>query len=538
MNQIEMLISLLGVATAAVWAARRVDLPYPIFLLLAGVALGFVPRLPEIELDPDVIFLVFLPPLVHAAAWTSSPKHLRAAVRPLALLAFGNVFVTTAAVAVVAHLLIPSLGWGPAVVLGAIVAPTDTVAATTVFRRLGVPERVVLLVEGESLVNDGAALVVYRIAVAAVVTGTFSPLRAVGQLLVVGTGGAVVGLVVAFVALHVHRRLDDVLLSISVTLLTPYLAWIGAEQLHLSGVLAAVSSGLYLGWRSVSLFAPGTRLQANAFWETLTFMLESTLFILIGLEFPAVVDALEGRSALDLLGWSAAVAVTVIVARVVFQLTVVRLEDRVERRRGAAGAGLTTREELVVGWSGMRGAVSLAAALAIPLTTDAGTAFAQRDLILFLTLTTIGATLLLQGLTLPPLIRRLGIEDATAGGGRRRAVARFRTVQAALARIAELSFDEDVGDDAVERAREMYTARAQQLTAACRDGIGEGDGSESEWRALRRELIEIERAALIELRDAGRVNLATFREVQQDLDLEEQRLGRISSPDRPAAVVP
>ena len=518
MTEIGLLLALLGGIAAIVWAAGRVNVPYPIFLLLAGLGIGFIPGLPELEVDPDVIFLVFLPPLVHAAAWQTSPKVLKHHARTVSVLAVGLVAATMAAAAVVAHAVFPSLSWAAAFVLGAIVAPTDTVAATAVFRRIGVPERVVNLVEGESLINDGTALVLYRTALAALTAGTFAPADAIVDLLVVGTGGAAFGLAVAWVVRRARRRIDDALIEVTVTLLTPFLAFIPAEHLGLSGILAAVSSGLYLGSTQGEDFTPSTRLQALGFWGVLTFMLESVLFILIGLQFPGTLDRLSGEAAGTLIAGATGVAVVGVLVRMAFAMTTVPLP---------------LGERTVVGWAGMRGAVSLAAALAIPLDAPG------RPLIVFLTLTTIGITLIAQGLTLPHLVRILRLEEA-APGVREKALARFRTTEAALTQIADLSFENDgVPPQTIERAREMYAERARQLTGDCREGVPPRSQADvAAWASLRKQLLAVERRALMELRQEGRISLRVLREVERDLDLEEERLSRTAPARREPAAPP
>ena len=524
MTELELLIGLLGVVAATAWLARGIGLPYPIALVAAGLLIGVTPGLPPLVVEPDVILLVFLPPLIHAAAWGTSPRRLRAEARTVGLLAVALVGLTMACVAVVAHAAVPGLGWPAAFVLGAVVAPTDTVAATAIFRRLGVPERVVALVEGESLLNDGTALVLYRIAVGAVVTGGFALAEAAGDLLIVGAGGALLGLGVAAGVRWVRARIDDATIEITVTLLTPYLAFIPAEELHLSGVLAAVSSGLYLGWRSAEDFTPSTRIQAYSFWTVFIFVLESLLFILIGLQAPVVLSALADQPVGELLMAAAAVSATVIVVRLLFVLGAGALESAWDARRERRS--FSARERAVVGWSGMRGAVSLAAALAIPLETQAGAPFPGRELVLFLALAVIGVTLALQGLTLPALVRRLGVQE-TRSSARGKAVARFRTVEAALERVTDLSFDSDVPSQVLERAREMYALRAQQLAGECRTGMPEGPESDvAAWTRLRRHLLAVERAALLDLRREGRVGMGVMREVERDLDLEEERLNR------------
>ncbi len=511
MNDIELLFALLGVVAGVVWLAGRLGVPYPIFLLLAGLGIGYLPGLDPVEVDPEVIFLVFLPPLIHAAAWSTSPRHLKSNARTIGVLAVGLVGVTMAGVAVMAHALIDGLSWPAAFVLGAVVAPTDTVAAVAVFRRIGVPERIVYLVEGESLINDGTSLVLYRTALTALAAGTFAVEDAALDLLVVGTAGAALGLLLAIVIRRIRLHIEEPLIEITVTLLTPFLAYTIAEQLlHVSGILAVVASGLYLGHKATEDVAPSTRLQAYGFWAVLTFVLESLLFVLIGLQFPAAVEELEGETTTLLIA-AAAVAGVVIAIRMVTALAVVRLP---------------VRERAVVGWAGMRGAVSLAAALAVPAQADG------RAAILFLTLTTISITLVLQGLTLPTLIRRLGVEEPPPGV-REKSLARFRTTEAALAQIADLGFEEedDFSAATVERAREMYTERVRQLTGDCREGVpARSDADQRAWAKLRGRLLATERSALTDLRSEGRISLAVLREVERDLDLEEERLQRTSVP--------
>ena len=513
MNKIELLLALLGVVAAVVWLAGRLGVPYPIFLLLAGLGLGFAPGLPEVELDPDVIFLVFLPPLIHAAAWSFSPRHLKQHAKTVGVLAIGLVLATMGLVAVVAHALVPGLPWAAAFVLGAVVSPTDTVAATAVFRRIGVPERIVTLVEGESLINDGTSLVLYRTALGALTAGAFALEDAARDLLLVGTGGAAFGLAVAWLVRYARKRIEDPLIEITATLLTPYLAFLPAEHLRLSGILAAVAAGLYLGWHQGQDFSPNTRLQAASFWSVLVFVLESLLFVLIGFQVPATVERLGDAPAGTLALAALAVAGTTAAVRLVFALLTVPLP---------------MRERAIVGWSGMRGAVSLAAALAIPLSAPA------QPQIVFLTVTTIGLTLVVQGLTLPLLVRLLRIEEPPPGA-REKALARFRTTEAALGRIADLSFEDgDVDQPIVERAREMYTERARQLTGDCREGVPPRSRADVEaWTRMRKQLLAVERSALLGLREEGRISLAVLREVERDLDLEEERLSRTAVPRRP-----
>ncbi len=393
-HDIESILVLVLAATLLVRLADLGKIPAPIALVLGGLAIAFIPGLPDVELEPDTVFLVFLPPLVYAAAWRTSPLELRALMRPLALLSVVLVFLTAGVVALVAHALVPELSWAEAAILGAVLAPTDTIAATSIFRRLGAPERVRLLVEGESMINDGTALVIYRIAVGVATGSAFSFGGAALDFVGIAAGGIVVGLVVGVLSDLVVRRLSDNDVTIMLTVLTAYAAYIGAEELHVSGILAAVVAGVYAGYRSPFSLDADIRLNAVAFWQVLVFGLEITLFILLGLQLPDIVDTLEtGSSGIsELLLPVAAIAAASIAVRLAFVFAL----------RGDAGD--TLGERFAVGWSGMRGAVSLAAALAVPLSVDG------RPQIIFLTFALILVTIVGQGLSLPFIVRALDLE--------------------------------------------------------------------------------------------------------------------------------
>lgn len=503
----DLIILLVAVALLA-WGARAIGVAYPIVLVVGGIGLAFIPGLADVELDPELVFLIFLPPLVHAAAYRTGTKRLRDNAAEITVLAVALVAFTIVVVAVVAHALVDGITWPAAVALGAIVAPTDPVAATSVFRRAGAPERVEGVVEGESLVNDATGLVVLRIAIVAAVSGHFSAWHGVGDLILVSGGGFAIGIVVAIVSGWVRSRLDDSLIEITITLLTPYVAYIAAEKLDVSGVLAAVTSGALLGSRDYKLSSAGTRLEAYAFWGVLTFLLESSLFVLVGLQVRTVFDDLPISTG-ALIGAAAAITAAVVAARLLVAFGLWRLPFR---------------ERIVVGWSGMRGAVSLAAALSIPLTTDLGAGFPERDVIICLTLIVIGATLVGQGLTLPWLVAWVLPADASDPGARAHAMARFESVTAALDEISALSTRSDISPSLVERARELYSSRASQLAGECRLGVAEADSDTGAWIGLRLELLTVERQALVEARDQGEITNAVVLSVERDLDLEEERL--------------
>src|SRR5918911_823251 len=422
MNQIESLIFLLGAAALLAQLARVMRVPYPVFLVLGGLLIGFVPGLPTVEISPEVIFLVFLPPLLNYAAFFSSPRDLRRHLRPLLALAIGFV-------------------------LGAILAPTDPVAAEAIFRRLGVPGRVSTIVGGESLVNDGTGLVAYRLAVTAVVTGTFSVWEASLDFLLVGGGGIILGLILARIVLPLWARVKDPSIFITLSLLTPYAVYVLAEEvLHTSGILAVVSYGLYRGWRDPRLFPnASTRLQNISFWNMLVFLLESMLFILLGQQLPSILEDLGGYYIAEVLLYSALVYATLVATRFLWFFSTPYLHpvfDRLLRNRYLRAPW---QEHLVMVWSGMRGAVSLAAALAVPFTTDAGYAFPERNLILFLTFSAILGTLVLQGLTLEPLIRSLRLKGDEEEDTLTELNARLEATYAALERLDQLRNGEGGG---------------------------------------------------------------------------------------------
>ncbi len=521
MGDIEFLIAVLFAAAVLVRLADLVSIPYPIVLVIGGVAIGFVPGLPDIDLAPEAVFLLFLPPLLHSAGFGASPQELRAAAGQLVSLTFALVLVTMCAVAVVAHA-VTDLSWAEAFVLGAILGPTDPVSAAATFSRLGVPERVTLAVEAEAMLNDAAALVAYRVAVGAVLAGTFALDEAAWEFMRTAVGGVLVGLGVGLVGQRLQRRLSDAPLAIFLSVLFAYGAYIGAEHVGASGVLATVVAGVWFGWHSHEMFDADTRLSALAFWQVLVFGLNATLFVLLGLQFEGVLDdaRADGTTA-ALLVDVAIVSAAVIGVRLAW-VAIAPLLARVVPAAAHADTGDDWRERLVVGWSGMRGAISLAAALALPAQVE------HRELLIFVTVGVIAVTLVGQGLTLGPLMRRLGIEGVRDWSPDE-AIARLEAAQAALDRLDELEREERISEERLRRMRELYRARFRRCMAV----IG-GDGDEARgeaahetierYSALRRELIGVERDAILGLRNQGTLRQETMRLIQRDLDLEEARL--------------
>jgi len=523
---VEVVVLLLAAILALATLARRFAIPYPIFLTLGGLFLGLVPGLPEVVLAPDLVLLLVLPPLLYAAAWDTTWRDFKANRRAIALLALGLVFATVASVAVVAHAVV-GLDWAPAFALGAIVSPTDALAATTIMERLHVPRRLVAIVEGESLVNDASGLVAYRFAVAAVLTGGFSLLSAAGQFVLLALGGVLVGVAVGLVLMKVLSRLDDRPVEILVGVVGAYAAYLLAERLGVSGVLACVSAGLVGSRLAPRVVRSSTRLEAYAFWETLEFLLNGLVFILLGFQARGIWREISGAPTSRLVLYGAVVSLTVIATRLLWVFPAAWLPRALSRRLRARDPHPGWRQLVAIGWTGMRGAVALALALALPRD---GATFPARGLIVYLTFCVILATLVGQGLTLPPLLRRLGM----AGDGRDRREemeARRTTARAGLARVEQL-LDERWAPprEAGEHLVGHYQDRLRTLIGRAQMDGAEGAGDETFDAAaarglqrLRLEGVGAERRELIRLRNAGAIDDDVFHRLERDLDLEEQR---------------
>jgi monovalent cation/hydrogen antiporter len=518
LHELELLLLALMVAVAGLCVlARLVGVPYPILLVLGGLVLGFVPGMPEVELPPELVLVAFLPPLLYWAGFFSTPRDLRADARAISLSAVGLVLATTAAVAAAAHAAVDGLSWPAAFALGAIVSPTDPLAATAIGRRLGVPRRLITVLEGESLVNDATALVAYRVAVAAV-GGGFVLWQAGLSFVVGAVGGAAVGLLVGWLVAEVRRRLDDPVVEIVVSVITGYVAYLPAELLGVSGVLAAVTAGLYIGWQAPLLASPSTRLLGFSFWEVLVYLANAVLFILVGLQLHPILRELEGTAVAVLVGQAVLVSVVVVATRLGWVFSVPYLVRLLDRRPSQRARRVGARERLVTGWSGMRGAVSLAAALALPLD------FPMRNLILFLTFAVIFTTLVVQGLTLPALIRRLGVQGDGAEE-QEELRGRLAAAQAALDRLDELAGEDWTRNDTVERLHGLYEFRRRRLKV--RAGKLEDDGAEDRslaYQRLVRELLEAQRQAIVRLRNQGTISNEVMHRIERELDLEDTRL--------------
>jgi Na+/H+ antiporter len=521
-----LLFALLAAGAALLTLAPALHLPYPILLVLGGLALGFTPGIPDIALKPDIVLVALLPPLLYASAFFTSLRDLRTNIRPLSMLAVGLVLATTLTVAGACHTFISGLSWPVAFVIGAIVAPTDAVAATAIASRIGLPRRLVAIIEGESLINDATALVIYRFAVAAVLTGTFSLWHAIWRFGVDVIGGIAVGLAVGYILRQVRRRLDHSPTEIAIALFSGYFAYLPAEALGVSAVLAAVTVGIYVGWYTPELTTVRTRLQGDAVWEILVFMLNALLFVLVGLQLRPILDNVNvsGRSPATLVVDGLIVSAAVIGTRLLWVFPTAYLPRWLSPKLRARDPYPPWQYPTVIGWAGLRGAVSLAAALALPLTAVDGTGFPDRDFVIYLAFCTILATLVFQGLTLPLVIRILGLEDDGLAA-KEETKARIYASEAALGRLNELANEDWVRETTLERMRGTYEFRRSRFAARF---DGEDDGSieqqSLDFQRLRREVLDAERRAVVDLRRQGRIDDAVMNRIQRDLDLEDARL--------------
>jgi Na+/H+ antiporter len=516
------LICLVVVAFLAI-AARKIRVPYPILLTIGGISLAVIPGLPEIQLEPNLVFDLFLPPLLYPAALYTSWRDFRANLRPILLLAIVLVLLTMIASALLFHWLF-GLPLAVGFVFGAIISPPDAVAALSVTQHLRVPRKIIVILEGESLVNDATSFISFRFAIAAVMTGAFSLGEASGRFLLVAAGGVCVGIAVGWLATQLQKRLDDPPVQTMFSLLTPYIAYFSGETLHVSGILAVVIAGIFYSRRAPRILSARMRLQAVPVWEMVTFILNGLLFMLIGLQLPQIMHALSPGAAIDV----AKVALLVVAALVLVRFAWIfgstyfpQLFSAKLRRRNR----IPWQQAALIAWTGMRGADSLAGALAIPFLLPSGEPFPGRNVILLLTFCVIFSTLVLQGLTITPLTRWLKIADDHVTEREER-LARLKANEAALAHVEAVESLNRAKSKTIERLRLEYVDRIEQLR-------GEGTQEKSikrlfsrDFEELAREALEAERDTVITLRNDEIINDEAFRRIQRDIDLAEARLQR------------
>ena len=497
--------------------ARRLSLPYPALFVLGGLALGFVPWIPHITLEPDLVLLVFLPPLLFGAAFETPLRDLRTNIWPIARLSVGLVLLTTLTVAAVAQSLVPGLGWAAAFTLGAIVAPTDALAATSVFRRLGVPRIALTLIEGEALFNDASALILYRAALIATMFGTFVLSDAIGNFVIASIGGVIVGFLVGRVTAEIVRWLDDPPVEVLVSLLIPYLAYLLAVKLEVSGVLAVVTAGLVIGRRLGTMLSPNSRVLWLTSWKMVQFVLNGLVFVLLGLALPDILRAPSSISTLEFLGIALLVCAAAIGTRFLWVFASSFLPNSPRRRIAETNPALAWRLAFLVGWSGLRGAVSLAAALALPLD------FPARNLILLLTFAVILATLVGQGLTLPIVVRWLHW-DGVDGEQDEVDLARATMYQVGLGSIRLARTRWPNHEPLLERLESGLQDRERHLATEDPEETSERQQEHQEHEEIQLSVINAQRGAVIALRDAGEINDTTLRLLERELDLEELRM--------------
>ena len=519
MHFLSVLIFLLLCSVALGWLARRAGLPYPIALVVGGGAVGFVPGMPDLDFDPQVLLVIVLPPILYQAALLTSWRDFKANLRPIGMLAIGLVIVTTLAVGATLKFFVPDLPWAAAFAFGAIVSPPDAVAATAILSSMNMPRRIVTVLEGESLVNDASGLVIYKFAVAAVLTGVFSLTDATVQFGALAVGGVAIGIAVSWLFVRVHSILGDPFIEVLVSMLVPFVAYIVAEHVHTSGVLAVVAAGLFRGRFAPKMVSAEMRILARSVWNIFVFLLNSLIFMLIGMQLSLIVERLAGYTAFELTVWSAAVSAVAILVRIVWVYPATWLPRLLSRSLREREPAPSNRELFIESWCGMRGIVSLAAALALPVTVQGGASFPHRDLIVFLTFVVIFVTLVGQGLSLAPLIRRLKLtSDSSVADEERHA--RTEMGRAALAAVERAARQEGAAPEVVERVRAEF---AERLAIA---GAGASADAEEAVQAkrLRIAAIRAERTELIRVWQENQISDDVMHHLEEELDYQESRL--------------
>ena len=527
-NEVELifLLLLLFVVVFA-WLARKLETPYPIVLVVAGLLLGLVPGIPKVSLNPDVVFLIVLPPLLYSAAWLTPWREFKFNLVTICMLAFGLVGFTVFGVAQTSHWVFAGFDLRLGFVLGAVVATTDAIAATSIAKKIGLPQGIVDILEGESLINDATGLLALEFAIAMVVEGRTPTIsQGIFRLAYLTGAGLALGYIVARIAEWFEHQIDDGPIEIVLSILIPYATYLAAEEIHASGVLAVVACGLYMSNKSSHFFSPNVRMQIWAVWDAFTFILNGLVFVLIGLQLPFVLAGIREYSLGQLILYGALFSAVVILLRLIWMFPGARIANLIRRKLLHQDVAVpSARQVFVVGWTGMRGVVALAAAISLPEKLANGADFPQRNLIIFLTFSVILVTLVLQGLTLPPLIRALGLADAT-GRNKEEDEARRQMIAAALAQLrAEQERDGEQFHDVYEEIEERYRHRLGALQEAKRDSAGhESAAHVSRYKELLRQLMRIERHTAVSLRNQGRLNDQVLRRIEHELDLGEMRL--------------
>lgn len=520
MHTLDVVLFLIAAALPLALVARWLALPYAVALVVGGMALAFVPFLPEVTVEPSFVLTFFLPPLLQSAAFFMPWRAFKANLRPILMLAVGLVLFTTLLVGIAAKLLLPDLPWAVCFALGAIVSPPDAVAAASVLERMRLPRRLVVILEGESLVNDASGLILYNFAIAAVLTGGFSATAAAGRFVVVAAGGVGVGLLVGLGAAWVIRRLPETMLVITTSFLAAYAAYLLPERLGASGVLGTVACGLVLGWRAPKDLTPRARIEGKATWDVAVYLLNSALFLLIGMSLDELVERIERQSLIEMIAIGLVIAAVTILVRFVWVFPAAWLARALLPPLKRRDPLPSWRVLTIVSWAGMRGVVSLAAALAIPERLPDGTPFPGRDIVMVLTFVVILITLVGQATTLGPLIRRLGVTLPGADSDPH-AATRALIADVALAHLRGRASDPLDGAMAQDLLPE-FEARA----AAVRGSGGAAAAAATARLSLYLETKRMQHRALLKLHREGRIEDETLRHLQEELDFDELRMRR------------
>lgn len=537
MENFKIVIFIMAIMISLIAIANNRKLPYPVLLLAAGLLIGFTPVLPDLALDPDVVFLVILPPLLYDAAYKTSWIEFKTSIRPISALAISLVFFTTVAVAFTAHYLIPGFSWPLAFVLGAVVSPPDAVAASGIIKGLGLNKKVITILEGESLVNDASALIAYRYAVTAVTTGAFVFWQAGLQFLLVAGVGVFIGVAIGYLFIAAHKRIENnSVVETSLTLLSPFISYHAAEYFHMSGVLAVVSTGLVMSWRSPEVFSYQTRMRTKLVWDTLIFLLQGFVFILIGLQLPSVIKGLGNYPLLEILGYGLVISLVTIIVRIIWVFAGAYFQTFFQKKKNISGATAmhendddTWKNVLIVAWTGTRGVISLAAALALPLVMANGNAFPKRNSIIFLAFVVIFVTLVVQGLSLPLLIRWLRIKPQGNTDNEQKELQLYLATH--TLHYIEQNLQEPLNHQMQELLKSKYVLLIEQLTKEIRLQKKAIFSDEETQVAARDEMLnaqlelkKFQRGVLLKLHKEGEFSDAAIKEVEKEMDINELKL--------------
>lgn len=521
MQQVELVVALLAIIAIVGAISQKLRIALPILLVLTGMAISMAPNIPPVHLEPDAVFFIFLPPLLYLDAFNTSWRQLKDVGELVTIQAVGLVLATVAGVAVAIHSVIPAMPWAAALAFGAIVSPTDAVAASAIAKEVKLPKRLMEIIKGESLTNDATGLVAYQFAVAAVTTGAFAWHEAGARFLYVAIGGIFIGLATGLFLVRLRTRLEHKPVEIIVSLLSPFIAYLTAEHLHVSSVLSVVTAGLMLGWRSPQMQNSTTRLHATANWETIAYLLNGFSFLLMGLQLRPILETVKAYPAPQLILWTATAALAPLVIRFIWTFTTAPIYNSLRKQQRPSWKHL-----FVFAWSGMRGVVSLAAALALPITCSQGQPFPYRDLLIFLTIAVIASTLIIQGITLPTIVKMFEFEPDAYSPEEAERKARLALSREAVRRIDELARAEniDLEDPILQSHINKYLERA----VANIGPEAHNHPAINVWQRVKSEAILAQRALLLKLRDSDEIQDETFRQIQYELDIEETKLDTLS----------